>query len=198
MKNPTATQKRQLHRRFHPLDNSKELPAPAVAELSQRELRTHGPHAPVTQATERSGFVRLTYAVAGSLCVALGAVGIVLPGLPTTPFLLLASWCFGRSSRRLENALLRSRFFGPLIRDWRRHRAIHSSIRNLAVGTVILMVTATLVFSTLSLPVKAAITAFAGIGLAVILRLPVIKEQVAEHRTRSAGLVRRADEATQQ
>lgn len=60
------------------------------------------------------------------------------------------------------------------------------------------MVTATLVFSTLSLPVKAAITAFAGIGLAVILRLPVIKEQVAEHRTRSAGLVRRADEATQQ
>lgn len=198
MKNPTATRKRQLYRRFHLLDSSEELSAPAVAESSNRDLRTHEPHAHVSQAPERSSFVRIAYAAAGSLCVAIGAVGIVLPGLPTTPFLLLASWCFGRSSRRLENALLRSRFFGPLIRDWRRHRAIHPSIRNLAVGTVILMVTATLAFSTLSLPVKAAITAFAGIGLAVILRLPVIKEHVPDHKIRSDGLVIRTDEATEQ
>ena len=52
--------------------------------------------------------------VAGSLCVALGLVGMFLPLLPTTPFLLLAAACYARASRRFYAALLASRTFGPV------------------------------------------------------------------------------------
>jgi uncharacterized protein len=60
----------------------------------------------------------------GCTSVALGTAGIVLPLLPTTPFMLLAAWAFARSSPRLHGWLLGHRVFGPLIDDWRRHGAI--------------------------------------------------------------------------
>lgn len=58
---------------------------------------------------------------AGCLLVALGAAGILLPLLPTTPFLLLAAYCFARSSPRLHHWLLRHRRLGPYIHAF-RHR----------------------------------------------------------------------------
>ncbi|MBM4206254.1 MAG: DUF454 domain-containing protein [Gammaproteobacteria bacterium] len=61
---------------------------------------------------------------AGSLALVLGLVGIVLPLLPTTPFLLLAALCFTNSSPRLHAWLLNHRSFGPPIKAWRQHRAI--------------------------------------------------------------------------
>ena len=60
----------------------------------------------------------------GLLLTAIGAVGLVLPLLPTTPFLLLAGFCFSRSSPRLHRWLLASPALGPLIGDWEQHRAI--------------------------------------------------------------------------
>lgn len=57
--------------------------------------------------------------VAGCLAIALGAVGVVLPLVPTTPFLLLAEFCFARSSERLERYLLEHRVFGAYIRNYR-------------------------------------------------------------------------------
>jgi uncharacterized membrane protein YbaN (DUF454 family) len=67
---------------------------------------------------------RALWLLAGGLSLALGIVGIVLPLLPTTPFVLLAAACFSRGSRRWENWLLEHARFGPLLRDWRTHRAI--------------------------------------------------------------------------
>lgn len=52
----------------------------------------------------------------GLLCVALGGVGVIVPGLPTTVFLIIASWCFVRSCPTLERVLIRNRFFGPFVR----------------------------------------------------------------------------------
>jgi uncharacterized membrane protein YbaN (DUF454 family) len=60
----------------------------------------------------------------GTLCVALGIVGIFVPILPTTPFLLLAAFCFARSSRRFLNWLLTNRWFGAYIRNYREGRGI--------------------------------------------------------------------------
>ncbi|AGF73772.1 YbaN family protein [Corynebacterium halotolerans] len=59
----------------------------------------------------------------GSLSLALGAAGIMLPVLPTTPFLLLAAFCFGRSSNRLHNYLVNHRVFGTYISNY-YHRAM--------------------------------------------------------------------------
>jgi uncharacterized membrane protein YbaN (DUF454 family) len=71
-----------------------------------------------------SPLVRALLIAAGSLCVVLGLIGIALPLLPTTPFLLLAAACYARASRRFYNWLLANRTFGPLIHQWRRHRSI--------------------------------------------------------------------------
>ena len=56
---------------------------------------------------------RCTLAVVGVIFVALGAIGIVVPGMPGAVFLLAASWCFAKSFPSLEQRLLRNRFFGP-------------------------------------------------------------------------------------
>lgn len=59
---------------------------------------------------------RWSLAFVGILCVALGAIGVVVPGLPTTGFLVAACWCFARSCPWLEDRLVRNRFFGPFLR----------------------------------------------------------------------------------
>ena len=61
---------------------------------------------------------------AGLVCTALGAVGIVLPGLPTTPFLLLAAFCFSRSSERFHRWLLSHRWLGTYIRNFEQGRGM--------------------------------------------------------------------------
>ena len=61
---------------------------------------------------------------AGFLSLGLGAAGIFLPVLPTTPFLLLAAACFMRSSDRLHEWMLTNRWFGPYIRNYREHKAV--------------------------------------------------------------------------
>jgi uncharacterized membrane protein YbaN (DUF454 family) len=60
----------------------------------------------------------------GILALGLGIAGIFLPLLPTTPFLLAAAACFVRSSERMYRWLMGHRWFGPLIRNYRHHRAI--------------------------------------------------------------------------
>ncbi|VAW85278.1 hypothetical protein MNBD_GAMMA18-1735 [hydrothermal vent metagenome] len=75
----------------------------------------------------------------GLLFLALALLGVLLPGLPTTPFLLLAAGCFSKSSSRLYNWLLNNRLFGPMIRDWQTHRSISRRVRNIAIGSMLLM-----------------------------------------------------------
>jgi uncharacterized membrane protein YbaN (DUF454 family) len=67
---------------------------------------------------------RLTWLIIGFLALALGALGIVLPLLPTTPFILIAAAAFARSSNRLHAWLVNHDVFGSLIDNWQRYGAI--------------------------------------------------------------------------
>ena len=67
---------------------------------------------------------RTLYLIAGFVSLILAAFGVVLPLLPTVPFVILAAFCFARSSPALERRLLEHRSFGPHIRRWREHGAI--------------------------------------------------------------------------
>ena len=75
----------------------------------------------------------------GFLCVALGAVGLVLPVMPTTPFLLVAAACFARSSPRFHDWLLNLRLFGTLIKNWQQNRTIPIRAKLLAIATIVLL-----------------------------------------------------------
>ncbi len=79
---------------------------------------------------------RLMLIAAGMICVGLGALGIILPGLPTTPFLLLAAYCFARSSERFHSWLLNHRWFGGYVRNFEQGRGM---TRKAKAGTLLLM-----------------------------------------------------------
>jgi uncharacterized membrane protein YbaN (DUF454 family) len=122
------------------------------------------------------------YRCLGGVCVGVGAAGVVLPGLPTTPFLLLASFFFVRSSPTLHAWLVRSRVFGPFLRDWERHRGVRPRTKALAVAVLAAGVGATALFGNLPWPLLAAVLALALVGLTVILRLPTVREPRSEHK----------------
>ncbi len=83
-------------------------------------------------ALRRPLWQRLVWGLAGAVSLAAGIVGIFLPLLPTTPFVLLAAFCFSRSSTRCERWLLQHKTFGPMIADWRSHHAIPLRAKQLA------------------------------------------------------------------
>lgn len=68
--------------------------------------------------------VRIAFWLVGSVALVLGIVGVFLPVLPTTPFVLLAAFCYSRASLRFYALVLENRVFGPLIREWHATRTI--------------------------------------------------------------------------
>ena len=83
--------------------------------------------------------MRYVWASLGLLCLLLGMVGIVLPLLPTVPFLLLAAFLFARSSERLHNWLLSHPRLGPPIEDWQARGAINPAAKRLATVSIVLV-----------------------------------------------------------
>ena len=123
---------------------------------------------------QATGLARVFWLGLGCTCVALGGLGVVLPGLPTTPFLILAAVSFVRSSRTLYERLMAHRVFGPLLRDYREHGTIPRNVKWLALGTMSVFVTFALVWG---IParlvwVKLAVLAAGLIGLWFVGRLP--------------------------
>jgi len=96
--------------------------------------------------TPRVGAVmRSLWVSAGCIALALGAVGVILPLLPTTPLVLLAAFCFARGSPRLRALLVGSRSFGPIIADWEAHGAIAPRYKAMACGAMALVFLASLI-----------------------------------------------------
>ena len=81
--------------------------------------------------------IRWAYAALAYLFTGLALLGVVVPGLPTFPFLLLAGWAASRGSRRLHDWLYSHPRFGPALVQWRDERAIGRRSKITAVGLII-------------------------------------------------------------
>ncbi|QOY90257.1 YbaN family protein [Paludibaculum fermentans] len=79
---------------------------------------------------------RILYTGLGCLAAALAFVGVVVPGLPSTEFVLAAAYCFARSSPRMESWLLRHRWFGPTLRRFRETGGITRTGKLAALGSM--------------------------------------------------------------
>ena len=77
--------------------------------------------------------IKFLWLLAGLTSVAIGAVGLVVPLLPTTPFLLVSAFAFARSSERLHSWLREHRSFGPLIDNWHRDGSIDRKVKRIAI-----------------------------------------------------------------
>lgn len=82
--------------------------------------------------------VRPVFWILGAIALILGIVGIFLPVLPTTPFILLAAACWAKASPRFHNRLLAHRHFGPIIKNWEERRAIPRRAKYLAYSMMTL------------------------------------------------------------
>jgi hypothetical protein len=77
----------------------------------------------------KSFFKKHLFVLLGWFFVLLGIIGILLPLLPTTPFLLIASALFSKSSPRLHQMLLKNAWFGPIIRQWEENKTLSRKIK---------------------------------------------------------------------
>ncbi|HCS51145.1 YbaN family protein [Rubinisphaera sp.] len=82
---------------------------------------------------QSNGATRVLLTVLGTLCVALGMLGMLLPLLPTTPFLLLAATCYSRSSTKFYNWLTNNRYCGEYIRNYREGAGITLKQKSLTI-----------------------------------------------------------------
>ena len=116
-----------------------------------------------------SGPMRILFVSAGLVFVGIAYVGIVMPGLPATPWLLLASYCFARSSPRLQRWLFRSPVFGTILHDWHHHRGMRPRVK--AVACTMVTLACTISITTAPIPdwVRVAIGCSGVIGILVIL-----------------------------
>ncbi len=120
----------------------------------------------------------------GLVCVGLGAIGMVLPILPTTPFLLAAAACFCKSSTRMYDWLLGNRWFGEYIRNYKEGRGlpIRTKITALTVMWVTIGISTVFLLNRLLppqlvLPMQIVMIAIA-VGVSIhILRLPTFKKK---------------------
>jgi len=91
-------------------------------------------------------WVQVAFAALGTLFLLIGIVGLFVPVLPTTPFLLLATACYARSSRRFYNWLMNHPVFGPLIIEWRTYRSIPWRVKLVAIATMTLTFGSSILF----------------------------------------------------
>ncbi|MCK4885025.1 YbaN family protein [Candidatus Bathyarchaeota archaeon] len=91
----------------------------------------------LTQETNtRQKLVRALFFVAGTVSLAIGTIGIVLPILPTTPLLLLALACYCRSSKRMTKWVLTNKYFGSYIRRYKEGKGIPIKTKIIAISTL--------------------------------------------------------------
>ncbi|HEX5639464.1 MAG TPA: YbaN family protein [Burkholderiaceae bacterium] len=120
----------------------------------------------------RSHLVRVLFNLAGAIALGLGILGVFLPLLPTTPFVLLAAACFARGSERFHQWLLASRTFGSMVREWAGHRSLPYRTKITAIVLMSLTMAVSITFFVRPVWLKVLLALF-GCGLAAwMYRIP--------------------------
>jgi hypothetical protein len=120
---------------------------------------------------DRSRLLRLAFGVIGTVALAFGLLGIVLPILPTTPFLLLAAACYARASTRLHAWLLRQPALGPVIVRWRESRSMAPDVKVRAIAVVFVTFAASILLVE-ELVVRAGLAVTGGVVTVFLARIP--------------------------
>jgi len=120
--------------------------------------------------------IKALWVIAGSVFVVLGAFGVILPGLPTTPFLILAAACYIRSSQRLYDWLIANKTFGPYLRDYREGKGIPKRAKKIALVMMTIFVGYAVLFALDDLFVRIVVLILGMIGFFyVAYRVPSAK-----------------------
>lgn len=123
---------------------------------------------------ERSQFSRIFWFSLGLVSMTLGLIGIPVPGLPTTPFMILAAACFAKSSQRFYDWIINNRMFGEHVRNYREGNGIPKKSKPMILATMWTFVLfAVLIAIPDEVPIsKVATLVLAVIGTIFILRIP--------------------------
>ncbi|MCA9127143.1 MAG: YbaN family protein [Planctomycetales bacterium] len=132
---------------------------------------------------EVSGLRRPLYWLGAGLFFSLAMLGVVLPGLPTTPFLLLMCYFLIRVSPTLHSRALRWPVIGEPLRVWHDQGGVRVHVKCLAIAMVAIFVGSTLVLSAMAAPAKVAVATAAVYGVYVVVRLPTANGQRANSKT---------------
>jgi len=124
----------------------------------------------------RGTWIRIPLIIAGTFFVGLGIVGIFVPVLPTTPFLLLAAACYARSSQRFYSWLLNNKWYGNYIRNYLQRRGVPLKVKILTVTLLWITIGASVAFAVQTLVVRLILVLIA-IGVSIhILSIRTLKQ----------------------
>ncbi len=121
---------------------------------------------------------RAVLLVVGTASLVLGVIGIVLPVLPTTPFLLVTAACYARASTRLYTWLLGQRSLGPIIAEWRRSRSLPPGVKTRALVVVAITFTVSVILVD-ALVVRLVLIAMGAILATFLYRIPTAQKEPA-------------------
>ena len=118
------------------------------------------------------------YITFGFLAVALAIVGVFIPGLPTVPFLLVALFCFERSSKKYHDMIINNKYFGPVLQDYYSGKGLTSSIKIKAI----LFLSCGMIFSIYKIQNLHARIALAVVWLAVAIHIILLKTKKTKNK----------------
>ena len=119
------------------------------------------------------------YITFGLLAVALAIVGVFIPGLPTVPFLLVALFCFERSSKKYHDMIMNNKYFGPVLQDYYSGKGLTSSVKIKAI----LFLSCGMIFSIYKIQNLHARIALAIVWLGVAIHIILLKTKKTKNKS---------------
>ena len=150
-----------------------------AAETSRPRLVSHGTSEHDGDIVEvATGLKRLKYLAlaGGAFVMTLGA--LVVPGLPTVPFLLATSYYLARSSPRLDAILRRTAFFGPILAEWQQYHGLSRLSKGKLMGLTVAIVVVTVTLATLAPVALFVMLVFMSAGIIGFYRMPALPEEL--------------------